>query len=104
MPATAVRPDINRQNRPCLPKILDDRASLERSGQAQCPRERPAALRFFKASLAGMQVRTPARSPRWRVGNDLVPGSHQAEQVGLDGAGPATYAGPDRWRARVSPA
>jgi len=51
MPATAVRPEMPRRSRPCLPKILDDRASPERSGQAQRPRERPAALRFFKASL-----------------------------------------------------
>jgi hypothetical protein len=97
-PAFAVRPDMTRQNRPCLPKILDDRPGPERSGQAQRPRERPAALRFFKASLAGVQVRTPARSSRRHVRNDLVPGRHQAKQVGLDRAGPATYTGPDHWR------
>jgi hypothetical protein len=96
-PPPFVRTSTGAAGRAC-PKILDDRAGLERSGQAQRPRKRPAALRFLKASRAGMQVRTPARSPRWRVGNDLVPGSHQAEQVGLDGAGPAAYAGPDRWR------
>jgi hypothetical protein len=45
-----------------------------------------------------VQVRTPARSPRWHVRNDLVPGRHQAKQVRLDRPGATTYAGPDRWR------
>jgi len=98
LPAVADRLDMTRRSRPCLPKILDDRARPERSRKAQCPRKRPAALRFFKASLAGMQVRTPARSPRWHVRNDLIPGRHQAKQVRLDRAGTTTYAGPDRWR------
>ena len=69
------------------------------TGQAQRPRDCPAALGPYQAFLAGVQVRAPARPPRRRIGNYLIPYCHQAKQVGLGRAHPATHARPD-WRRR----
>ncbi len=81
-----------------LTKILGEPAGPKRSRQSQCPRECPPTLRFLEASQAGMQVCAPARPSRRRIGNDLVPGCHQAKQVRLSRAGSASHTGPDRWR------
>ena len=94
----AVRPGVTRRNRSRLPKILGELAGPDRSRQPQRPRQSPAPLRFLKASLAGVQVRTPAWPSRWHVRNDFVPGRHQTKQVGLGRTAAASYTGPDRWR------
>jgi hypothetical protein len=54
-------------------KILGEPAGPKRSRLPQSPRERLAALRFFEASPAGMQVRTPSGSYTPGIGHDLVP-------------------------------
>src|SRR5260370_17891092 len=77
---------------------LANPAGLDPPRHPQRPRECPPALRFLEASLAGMQVSAPARPSRRRIGNDLVPGCHQAKQVGLGRTGSASHTGPDRWR------
>jgi hypothetical protein len=79
-------------------KIPGDHACPERPRQAQRSRKRPAPLCSLKAFLAGMQVRTPASMSRQRVGNNLIPGRHQAKQVRLGRADSASNTHPDRWR------
>jgi hypothetical protein len=79
-----------------LPKILGKAAGPKRSRHPQRPRKRPASLRFVEASLAEMQVGTPARAPGQCVRNDLVPGGHQPKQVGLGRTGPTSHTRPDR--------
>jgi hypothetical protein len=95
----AVRPGVTRRNRSRLPKILGEPAGPYRSRQPQRPRQSPATLRFLKASLAGVQVRTPARPSRWYIGDDFASGCDQAKQVGLGRTATASHTGPDRWRA-----
>jgi hypothetical protein len=47
-----------------------DRAELQRAAAAQRPGEGPATFREVEAGKDGMQVRTPARQPVTRVGDD----------------------------------
>ena len=73
---------------------------VERPLGAKCARERPTTLGLVEATLARVQVRTPAREPAVEVGNQRPFGAgtarDDAEQFGFHHAGPATYAGAHR--------
>ena len=49
-------------------------------------------LCLLPAPLTGVKVRAPASQPTRRIGNKLVPGRHDAKQLGLGRALPASYA------------
>jgi hypothetical protein len=93
----------SRPASPRRPKIPRDPAGPEWPRQAQRPRQRPAPLCSLKASLAGVQVCAPAWHSRPRVGDNLIPGRHQAKQIRLDRAGTAPHTHPDRWRGPEKP-
>ncbi len=85
------------------PRYSETWAEPRGPGTRRARTERPAALRQLEASLTRVQVRTPARQAARGVGNDHVPGHHQAEQAGLGRALPATHAGAHRRHASRRP-
>jgi hypothetical protein len=80
-------------------KIPGQRLRAERTRYAKRTRYRPAKLRSLEAPQAGMQVRAPAGQSRERIGDNLIPGRHDAKQLGLDRTFPAPYAGAHRCRS-----
>jgi len=78
-----------------LDEIPDEPAIGERSRRAQRSRNRPAAPGSLQAVPGGVQVRSPARSARRGVSDNLAVDRHHAKQVRLGGTHPATDACPD---------
>ncbi len=76
-------------------QISSELAVTERYRRAQRSRNRPAAPGSRQAVQAGMQVRSPARSLRSGVSDDLAAHRHHAKQVGLSGSAPAPNARTD---------
>lgn len=103
--STATRPDsvTSRVGGGRGLEVLSHVSSVDRSRQAQRPRERPTALGEIEAPRVEVHVGTPARQPAADVGDELDggsagprPGRHDAQQVGLARPGPAADARADR--------
>src|SRR4051794_12433457 len=83
-----LRSDVRRDGR-------DVRCPVEPEG----PSERPATLRQREAVAVGMQVRTPARHPTSRVGDELPLDRDDTQQDRRGGTGPAAHTRAHRLRA-----
>jgi len=92
-----------RRTRGPAPEILTHLRGAERSPRAQGTRERPPALRKLQTLLAAVQICTTARQARPGVGNQAVPGGHEAEQAGLGRTFPAAHTRTHRRRAARGP-
>jgi hypothetical protein len=77
---------------------LPHRGEVERSGQAQGPRERPPLLGEVDAARVGVHGGTSPRQPAGVVRDQAVPDRDDTQQGGLRRPLPATHAGAHRAR------
>jgi hypothetical protein len=68
------------------------------SGEAQCPGEGPAPLRYVQALRGRVHVGAPAGEPPPRIGDENPRLGDDTQQLGDRSARPAPHAGADRDR------
>src|SRR5690242_12858240 len=100
--AVSVPPGARHPGRPWpalltqLRQILPEHSSHDGPVQPERPAESAPTLCLLETALARMHVGAPTRQPRLWVRDNLIPASHDAQQVRLGRAGPASHTGPDR--------